>query len=95
MEAVVVRGRQYLVLKWCGQWFAKSLRRFGEPYWSEVRAVRDAVNRAEKCGQNGEPGMVAVFIKHCEPKIIWTFAQDPYPPITFDFALPPVRSALS
>jgi hypothetical protein len=28
--------------------------------------------------------MVALFIKHRDPKIVWTFGQDSYPPITFD-----------
>ena len=93
MCAVVVRMRQYLVLKGHGKWFAKSLGRFGMPYSSEVRAIRGAVDRAEKSGKNGKPAMVALFIRHCEPKVIWTFGQDPYPPITFDLELPSVRSS--
>jgi hypothetical protein len=84
MCAVVVRVRQYLVLKGHGHWFAKSLGRLGVPYSSEARAIRGAVDRAEKSGKNGKPAMVALFTKHREPKIIWTFGQDPYPPITFN-----------
>jgi hypothetical protein len=87
MCAVVVR--QYLVLKGHGKWF---VGRLGVPYSSEVRAIRGAVDRAEKSGKSGRPAMVALFIKHHEPKIIWTFGQDPYPPITFDLALSPHRS---
>jgi hypothetical protein len=39
--------------------------------------------------------MVALFIKHRDPKTIWTFGQDSYPPITFDLALPPDRTTPS
>ena len=92
MCAVVVRVRQYLVLKGHGNWFVKSLGRLGVPYSSEVRAIRGAVDRAEMSGNNGKPAVVALFIKHREPKVIWTFGQDPYPPITFDLDLPSVRS---
>jgi hypothetical protein len=92
MCAVVIRVRQYLVLKGRGKWFVKSLGRLGVSYSSEVRAIRGAVDRAEKSGKSGKPAMVALFIKHCEPKIIWTFGQDPYPPIKFNLALPLDRS---
>jgi hypothetical protein len=84
MCAVVVRVRQYLVLKGHGKWFVKSLGRLGVPYSSEVRAIRGAVDRAQKSGKSGKPAMVALFIKHRDPKIVWTFGQDSYPPITFD-----------
>ncbi|MGA8945109.1 MAG: hypothetical protein WB497_04150 [Pseudolabrys sp.] len=88
MCAVVVRGRQYLVLKGHGKWFVKSLGRLGVPYSSEVRAIRGAVDRAQKSGKSGKPAMVALFVKHRDPKII----RDSYPPITFDLALPPGRT---
>ncbi len=74
MCAGVVRVRQYLVLKRNGNWFVKSLGRLGAPYSSEAKAIRDAIDRAER---SGKPANVALFIKHCEPKIIWTFGQDP------------------
>jgi hypothetical protein len=48
MCAVVVRMRQYLVLKGHGKWFAKSLGRFGVPYSSEVRAIRGGGPRREE-----------------------------------------------
>jgi hypothetical protein len=92
MRADVVRVRQYLVLKGHGHWFAKSLGRLGVRYSSEARAIRGAVDRAEKSGMSGKPAMVALFIKHREPKIIWTFGKDPYPPMTFDLDLPSARS---
>jgi hypothetical protein len=92
MCAVVVRARQYLVLKGRGSWFVKSLGRLGVCYSSEARAIRGAIDRAEKTGMNGKPSMVALFIKHNEPKIIWTFGQDPYPPMTFDLEPPSVLS---
>lgn len=95
MSAIVVRVRQYLVLKRYGKWFAKSLGRFGMPYASEARAIRGAVDRAEKYGKNGKPAKVALFTNHREPKVIWTFGQDPYPPITFDLDLPAVGSSPS
>ena len=41
MCAVVVRVRQYLVLKGHGHWFVKSLGRLGAPYSSEARAIRN------------------------------------------------------
>jgi hypothetical protein len=84
MRAVVVRVREYLVLKGRGNWLVKSFGRLGVPYSSEARAIRGAVDRAEKSGMNGKPAMVSLFIKHHEPKIIWTFGQDPYPAITFN-----------
>ena len=93
MSAVVVGVRQYLVLK--GHESVKSLGRLGVPYSSEVRAIRGAVDRAQKTGKSGKPAMVAMFIKHRDPKIIWTFGQDSYPPITFDLALPPDRTTPS
>jgi hypothetical protein len=77
MCADVVSVRQYLVLKGHGHWFAKSLGRLGVPYSSEARAIRGAVDRAEKSSMSGKPAVVALFIKHHEPKIIWTFGQDP------------------
>ncbi|MGB8442933.1 MAG: hypothetical protein WCE32_00790, partial [Pseudolabrys sp.] len=55
MCAVVVRGRQYLVLKGHGKWFVKSLGRLGVPYSSEVRAIRGAVDRAQKSGRPWSP----------------------------------------
>jgi hypothetical protein len=81
MCAVVVKVRQYLVLKGHGKWFVKSLGRLGVPY--------------SKSGKSGKPAMVALFIKHRDPKTIWTFGQDSYPPITFDLALPPDRTTPS
>ena len=78
MCAVATGMRQYLVLKGRRNWYAKSL--VGVPYSSEARAIRAAVDRAQKSGNNGNPAMVALFIKHRAPKIIWTFGQDPYPP---------------
>jgi hypothetical protein len=53
--------RQYLILKGHGKWFAKSLGRFGVAYSSEAKAVRGAVDRAEK---GGKPAAVALFVKH-------------------------------
>ena len=87
----IVRVRQYLVLKGHRKWFVKSLGRLGLPYSSEVRAIRGAVDRAEKSGKNGRPAMVALFIKNREPKIIWTSGQDPYPPIAFNRLVRRVR----
>ena len=81
--------RQYLVLKGHRKWFIKSLGRLGLPYSSEVRALRGAIDRAETSGKNGKPALVALFVKHHEPKIIWTFGRDPYPPVTFNLELPP------
>jgi hypothetical protein len=72
--------RQYLILKGHGKWFAKSLGRFGVAYSSEAKAVRGAVDRAEK---SGKPAAVALFVKHQEPKVIWTFDQDREPAIKF------------
>jgi hypothetical protein len=73
----VILMRQYLVLKRRGSWFAKSLGRFGAPYSSESRAIRGAVDRAQK---SGKPATVALLKDH-EQKLIWTFGQDPYPPV--------------
>jgi hypothetical protein len=78
-NARVIRVREYLVLKGHGTWFVKSLGRLGVSYSSEARAIRGAVDRAEQSGKNGKPAMVALFIKHHEPKIIWTFGLDAYP----------------
>jgi hypothetical protein len=83
MCAVAIGMRQYLVLKGRRNWYAKSLGRLGVPYSSEARAIRSAIDRAEASGNKGKPALVALFTKHRAPKIIWTFGQDPYPPITF------------
>ena len=84
MCAVAIGMRQYLVLKGGRRnWYAKSLGRLGVPYSSEARAIRSAIDRAEASGNKGKPALVALFTKHRAPKIIWTFGQDPYPPITF------------
>ena len=72
----VVSAHQYLVLKRNGNWYVKSHGRFGVPYSSEAKAIRGAIDRAEKSGKNGKPAMVALFTKHREPKVIWTFGQD-------------------
>jgi hypothetical protein len=93
MCADVVRVQQHLVLKRNGNWHVKSRGRFGMPYSSATKAIQVAIDRAEKSGKNGKPAVVALFIKYREPKVIWTFGQDPYSLMTFDIELPPVRSA--
>jgi hypothetical protein len=81
----VVRVRQFLVLKRNGNWYVKSLGRRGVPYSSKDKAIRNAIDRAEKSGKSGKPSNVALFTKYRELKIIWTFGQNPYPPMTFEF----------
>ena len=95
MCAEVVRVRQFLVLKRNGNWYVKSLGRLGVPYSSQAKAIRDAIERAEKSGKSGKPANVVLFIKQGEQKVIWTFGHDAYPPMTFDRELPLARSAPS
>jgi hypothetical protein len=95
MCADVVRVRQFLVLKRNGNWYVKSLGRLGAPYSSQAKAIQDAIERAEKSGKSGKPANVALFIKQGEQKLIWTFGQGAYPPMTFDLELPSTRSTPS
>lgn len=95
MCADVVRVRQFLVLKRNGNWYVKSLGRLGVPYSSQAKAIRAAIDRAEKSGKSGKRANVAMFIKHGEQKVIWTFGQDTYPPVTIDLELPSARSTPS
>jgi hypothetical protein len=95
MRGDVVRVRQFLVLKKNGNWFVKSLGRLGVPYSSQAKAIRGAIDRAEKSRKSGNPANVALFTKYRELKIIWTFGQDAHPPMTFDPEIPSAQSTSS
>jgi len=68
---IIVRRRHgSWELKWRG-----GDRQFGD----EVSAIRGAIDLAQESGKNGSPACVVLLIKRV-PKVIWTYALNPYPP---------------
>jgi hypothetical protein len=68
---IVVRRRH-------GSWEVK-WRGSDRHFVDEASAVRGAIDLAHESGKNGSPACVVLLRKRV-PKVIWTYAVDPYPP---------------
>jgi hypothetical protein len=74
---------QFIVLKREGKWVVKAndLERF---FSVQREAVDAAIRLANDSGKEGKPGAVLIQKSKSEFEKIWTYGEDPYPPVRSD-----------
>jgi hypothetical protein len=78
-----VAGRtrtRYLVVRQQDLWFIKFDGEEYGPYQTEREAMLFAVDAAHKLGEQSEETEVLLMDENGEPRAVWTYGQDPYPP---------------
>ena len=72
---------RYLVVRYGNTWLIKFEGEEFGPYESEREAMLFAIDAAHKLGQQGEPSEVVLIDESGEAKPVWSYGQDPYPPV--------------
>ena len=83
LAPVCVPGRahtRYLVVRHNDVWLIKFDGEEYGPYQTEREAMLFAIDAAHKLGEQGEDTQVLRLDEDAEPRPVWTYGQDPYPP---------------
>jgi hypothetical protein len=72
---------RYLVVRHGNTWLIKFEGEEFGPYESEREALLFAIDAAHKLGNQNEPTQVLLFDETGQAKPVWSFGQDPYPPV--------------
>jgi hypothetical protein len=71
---------QFIVLRQAGKWSVKS-QDLERSFADQSAATRAAVDLANHSGKNGKPAVVIAELAKGRFKTVWTYGQDPYPPV--------------
>lgn len=71
---------QYFVVLHDGRWKIKLDGKHYGPYTTQRAAIKDAVDAAQKSGNNGHDAQVLVQGENNQFRTEWTYGHDPYPP---------------
>jgi hypothetical protein len=77
---VDIARAQYFVVLHEGQWKIKHNGEHSRPYSSQAAAIREAVDTANKAGQQGHDAQVLVQGENNQFRAEWTYGHDPFPP---------------
>ena len=71
---------RYFVVRQQDVWLIKFDDEEYGPYRSQGEAMLFAIDAAHKLGEQGEDTQVLRLDEDAEPRPVWTYGQDPYPP---------------
>jgi hypothetical protein len=71
---------RYLVVRHGDAWLIKFDGEEYGPYQTEREAMLFALDAAHKLGEQGEHTQVLRLDEDAEPRPVWTYGEDPYPP---------------
>jgi hypothetical protein len=72
--------KQYFVVLHEGQWTVRFEDQPDDPYPTQSKAIRAAIDAAHLIGSRGEDAQVLVQIENLQFRTEWTYGQDVYPP---------------
>jgi len=72
---------RYLIVRHGNAWLIKFEGEEFGPYVSEREALLFAIDAAYKLGDQNEPTQVLLIDESGEAKPVWSYGQDPYPPV--------------